>query len=171
MNSEFKKSKFITVLSCIFILLSGLMLIYTSAGMVMYIYMKIIFGANSFDALETLLQMYGISNDKSKPDFVYFIFDHIRITIFIEELIYIPAFISSIGLLMRKNWARLLFIMSLIFSFIYYSLLITFVAYCIPQVSKQRVTIIIIIFAVFVILLIKKLLSKSIKNEFNLKLI
>ena len=90
------KSIFITVLSWILIVLNGFGLLISVLQNIM---INVMFDRNVFN---------DISN--SSEDFPNFIFSYFNYIILLYGLIILYSFISSIGLLKRKNWARISYV-------------------------------------------------------------
>ena len=155
MNSKTDKSKFLTILSYIFIVLSGFILYSTISNIRM--------GMNVYEFLKNPCNN---SDGKSIPTFICFIFYHIKLMIYIKTIIFSLALISSIGILLRKNWGRILFTVNLITGLIIFILISALISHYI-SIKTSYVTIFLnLLILMFSIFIIKKLFSEPIKNEF-----
>ncbi len=164
---ENKESNFITILAWILIIFSGLTFLMSIMQNVM------LYTVFPIDDMETNI------NQSNDFDFVEFLFSHIRLVVGLFTLIFLFFFISSIGLLKRRKWARISLIV-LFFLAIIYTLFTSvfqwlyFYDFDIPNSNLQTFEILLTVFMFVFVLgiivlfgwLIKKLNSTKIKIEF-----
>ena len=98
-SSPLPRSTFVTVTAWIFIALSGL-------AVLISILQNIIF---AFIASNSEFQQ-AFEQQENVPEFMRFFLDNIQLILFVSLLLIILLLASSIGLLVRKNWARKTFI-------------------------------------------------------------
>lgn len=98
------RSQFVTVLAWFSIVVSALMIV-TSLLQNLMVHMLV-----PPDAFDQLSQQ---NNGAPIPPFALFMFKHFKLIVFSFFLLSIFLLISSIGLLKRKNWARIAFIVML----------------------------------------------------------
>ncbi len=98
------RSQFVTLLAWFSIAVSCLM-IFTSLMQNLMVHVLI-----PPDAFETLAQQ---GNSAPLPPFALFMFKHFKLIVFLFFLLSAVLLVSSIGLLKRKNWARIAFIVML----------------------------------------------------------
>jgi hypothetical protein len=96
MGQENKKSTFITVLAWILIVLTGFSTLITIMQNIM---VQLMFDKNEFRG--------GLDSPDEFPDII---FANFHVFMFLMGLIIIYSFISAIGLLKRKNWARISYV-------------------------------------------------------------
>ena len=111
-DSTVKQSTFVTVLAWVFIVLTGFTTIITALQNVMLHVMSADFGLNNPDVSTS-------PGMEQMPAIARFIFIHFNLIFAAFFIISLTVFIASIGLLKRKNWARLLFIAMLSFGIIW----------------------------------------------------
>lgn len=97
-----QRSSFVTVVAWIFIILTGFA---TCISLLQNVMITLFFHVD--DMRQTL---EASAHDPHAPPFANFMFSHIRMLMGIMLLVTSTLFVVSIGLLKRRNWARLLFI-------------------------------------------------------------
>ncbi len=164
------KSNFITVLSWLLIVFNGFGLL---MAVMQNIMVHIMFDRDEFKQVP------------NSPDgFPSFILSNFNFFILLIGLLIMYSFISSIGLLKRRNWARISYIVLFGVGIIYMTTMMVF-QWILSQnfnsefkSSNDEFETMFIIMRIFMLVftigmsglfgwLIKKLLSKSIKNEFH----
>lgn len=174
------KSSFVTVLAWIFIVLS-------SFSTLMSVFQNIMVQAMFNDPAFTTA-MTKANQSKNMPVFAEFMFNNFRLVLAAFLIVSLTALVSAIGLLHRKNWARLAFIgvMTLGIAWNIFGLCLNVVMFsslsAVPQPAAdesmmfQSFAIVTLIFSIaiavgFSILfgwIIKRLVSLSIKHEFGI---
>ena len=96
-----QRSTFVSVVAWIFIALSSL-------GVVIGIIQNLIFGL-IFEQTE-FKELLANPEQNELPGYMVFIFENIQLIMALSLLLVILLLVSSIGLLLRKNWARRIFI-------------------------------------------------------------
>ena len=94
------RSSFVTVVAWVFIVLSGL-------GTLVTAMQNLLFSAAPFDQFDSALKD---SAAVQLPAPAHFMFSHVRLIVLTGFLVNLLMLVSSIGLLRRRNWARLVFI-------------------------------------------------------------
>lgn len=171
------KSTFVTVVAVVFIVLAGFSLLAVLAQTVLF--------PSLFHNAETAAKMQEQIDNGNMPSFVGFIYTHRYIFMSISFVLAVVGLISSIGLLMRKNWARIIFIVLMsyrIVSAIFGIGMQLFITPRLPdnvtQSSAQFITTMMMVIRVFSFLfaaglcilygwIIAKLLSQKIRMEFH----
>lgn len=97
-----QRSTFVTTLAWVFILLAGFA---TAISTVQNIMITVMFPAAEISNAAAQAQ-----NDTTTPQFAKFMFQNVRLFFFAFFLVCITALTAAVGLLKRKNWARVLFI-------------------------------------------------------------
>ena len=97
-----QRSTFITALAWIFIVLAGFATLVSALQNVMITLM--------FPASEMQAAADRATNDERMPWFAAFMFQNIRLFFFALFVLCVGTLTAAIGLLKRRNWARLLFI-------------------------------------------------------------
>jgi len=179
---ETKRSTFVTVLSWIFICLSGF-------GTLISLLQNVMINFFMFPQMNQMTEEFGKPDMADKfPPFFKFMFFNIRFFFLLFLIIAVSILVSSIGLLLRKNWARITFIVLMalgilwnIFGMVAQFFMMGFIDNF-PVKSSESVGLhfntMFIIFAVFTSIfclglsilfgwIIKKLLSTDIKAEFG----
>ena len=105
------KSTFVTVLAWIFIALSGFS---TLIGILQNIMIQVMMSAPDMQAA-----MEASKQSEEMPAIAQFMFNNIRWLFLLVLMVSATLFVSSIGLLKRKNWARILFIAIMAFGIIW----------------------------------------------------
>ena len=108
MEQQKKQSSFINVFAWISIVFSGFGIF---IGIMQNVMMQTVMKDNNFEE--------AISRDENIPPLMKAIFENFEFLVMGTLLITIVVFIASIGLLKRKNWARLFFIVFLILGVIW----------------------------------------------------
>ena len=103
---EPQKSAFVTTLAIIFIVLSGLA---TAALVLQNIFFSLIFGMPEVKA-----SLNEQISQGQMPALIGFIFSNMRLFMLGSLAVSSASLAAAIGLLMRKNWARILFIIIMI---------------------------------------------------------
>lgn len=174
------RSAFVTVLAWIFIILAGFS---TLIGILQNIMIQVMFSAPDMQAaMETSRQTGDV------PATAQFMFDNMRWFFLFALIVFATTFVSSIGLLKRKNWARIFFIaiMTLgiiwniggfVFQLLMFSTIPDMPPNASPDMHTQFNTISIIFtvvggimalaFSVLFGWIIKRLISPGIKQEFQ----
>ena len=173
---EPQRSTFVTVVGVIFIILAVLSLLNVLAQTILL--------PTLFHNEEVTQRIQEQIDEGTMPTVVGYMYTHRNIFMAVSLVIAVVSLISSIGLLMRKNWARIMFIVLMsyrIASSIFGIGLQLFVTPTlpnnVPQSSAQFMTTIMIVARVFSFLLaagfcvlygwiISKLLSERIRREF-----
>jgi MFS family permease len=177
MHQTAEKSNFVTVLAWIFIVLAGFAVCMSIMQNIMFHFM--------FPAEHMKEVLAGAGTQQDIPVFLSFLFSNFRVFIFAFLVLSIILFICAIGLLKRKNWARIVFIVlmgvgilwnivSAVLNFIFFSVFPMHEK--LKQVDDQFMVmatvmgIFTVVFAVGLSVLfawiIKKLTSKQVKAEF-----
>jgi hypothetical protein len=97
-----EKSTFVTVLAVIFIVLAGVLIIGLILQIILY---SLIY--ESFQISESLNEQISRG---SIPVLAGFILSHMHLFLIFSLAVSLVTLIAGIGLLMRKNWARIIFI-------------------------------------------------------------
>lgn len=105
------KSSFVTVLAWIFVVLSGFA---TFGSLIQNI---IIHAVMPYDKMHKALE--SAAQGKNISPAAIFIFEYIRVIVGVFLVVAVTFLIASIGLLLRKNWARLLFISYMVLGIIW----------------------------------------------------
>lgn len=173
---ESQRSTFVTVLAWIFIIFAGF-------GIFVSVMQNIMF-SQMFAMPEMQQAISQLNEMQDMSFFARFIFQHFQLFLFIILALIFLFFISSIGLLKRKNWARKFFIgfisLGIIFLLIGFGLQFVFdpISQGTPpdqippeftRMMRMMKIFMLIFTAVLTILfgwIIKKLTSKKIKKEF-----
>jgi hypothetical protein len=174
------KSTFVTVIAWIFIVLSGFS---TLIGILQNIMVQIMFSAPDMQAA-----MEASNQTESMPAAAQFMFNNIRWLFLLVLLVSLTMLTSSVGLLKRKNWARVLFITmmalgilwnmaSFIFQFVMFSTMSNMPSNTPPDFQAQfnAFSMAIAVFSGLIVLaisilfgwIIKRLISPEIKQEFH----
>ena len=169
-----RRSEFVTVIAWIFILLTGFSTVVLLAQNIVF---RTMF---SGEVGRSMMQNMGHA-----PPFARFMFGNMDVLFLGILLISLLAFITSIALLKRKNWARLLFIVflvigvlwnvgGLVLQFTIFSDMAAFHNANMPQQFTSMMTamrlmasFIGIAFVVLFLWMIKKLVSRDVKEEFR----
>lgn len=101
MNGTSNRSSFVTVVAWIFIVLSGLG---TLVSIMQNIMIQVMFNATEMEKAMHAAPPPGV------PPFAAFMTSHFQLLFVAFLIISVSMLASSIGLLKRKNWARLIFI-------------------------------------------------------------
>ncbi|MEA3369296.1 MAG: DUF2127 domain-containing protein [Candidatus Ratteibacteria bacterium] len=170
------KSKFVTYFAWMFIVSAGL-------GTFMAIIQNIMFFV-FFPAKEIRQILNSSEAAQYIPAILPFIISHIRFFLLVYLLAAGVTFIASIGLLMRKNWARIFFVSIMSLAIIWNLVEMFFYGALIPkipvfpdeiglpnfQVILSEIRIFAVVIAIglmiFYAWIVKKLVSKNIKQEF-----
>ncbi len=179
-SSPTGKSKFVTYLAWMFIITAGLG---TFVAIIQNIMVFVFFPGNEVSRILNFSEAAEYI-----PAILPFIISHIRLFLLVYLLAAGITFIASIGLLMRKNWARIFFVSIMSLGIIWNLVEMFFYGALIPKIPVfpdeiglpnfqtifSGVRIFAAIFAIGLIILyawiIKKLVSKNIKREFaNIK--
>ena len=169
-----KRSEFVTVIAWIFIILTGF-------STVVLLFQSIVFETMFPGEMgRSMTQNMG-----NAPPFSRFMFGNMNVLLLAVLLISVFALITSIALLKRKNWARLLFILflilgvlwnvaALVLQFSIFSDMTAFHNANVPQqltsvmtAMRWMASLIGITFAVLFLWMIKKLTSRDVKEEFR----
>ena len=168
MQKQYNRTNFITVLSWILIVFSGIGLL---MSIVQNILIHLIFESSSQDGI----------NHISKG-FTGFIFANINVFIPILGILILLSFISALGLLKRKNWARIIYVILFLIGIIYLISIVVLqwglMKSIVQQAPKEEfgnvfylthifITVIILGLCVLFGWLIRKLTSKKVKTEFK----
>lgn len=177
MEPEATRSGFVTALAWVFIALAGFSTFISIAQNIM---IGLMFDPSHFNALS------NAPGAEDMPAFFRFMSSHIRLFFFSFLIISSTLLISSIGLLKRKNWGRIIFmaIMWLGIAWIVFGVIMQFTMF--PQmmpdlpdgIEAERFNTMFTVMRVFTLVfsaafcglfgwIIKKLSSKSIKREFS----
>ena len=100
-----QRSTFVSVIAWIFIILTGFA---SFVGIMQNIMVHIMFSEPKMQEA-----MNGLETAKDIPSFAHFMFSNVKVLVFLMFAMSLFTFISSIGLLKRKNWARKTFIVLL----------------------------------------------------------
>ena len=169
------RSTFVTVLAWIFIVLAGFS---TFISILQNIMITLMFPMEEMQA-----GLNGPEARENMPAFFYFMFSNIRLFFFGFLVVTSTTLIASIGLLMRKNWARMLFIGVMSLGIVWNIVGVVLQQFMMssmldmPNVPGPDFEIFIIVIRVFTFLMalgmsilfgwiIKRLLSPAIKQEF-----
>ncbi len=174
------RSSFVTSLAWIFIVLAGFA---TAISLLQNIMISVMFPIEEMrDSMREAQKSQGV------PAFAGFMFDHFRFLLGSFLAMCVLTLVSAIGLLKRKNWARLVFIGMMVLgvvwnvagAFISYFMFSSFPP--IPDTAPRDLhdnlrlmtnimigftTVIAIVFAVLFGWIAKRLMSAEIKREFN----
>lgn len=101
-SADVNRSGFITGLAWTFIVLAGFS---TLIAILQHIMFTVMFPADEFRAA-----IQEAESDLEMPGLIYFMFENFRLILVAFLFVSVATLISAIGLLMRKNWARLVFI-------------------------------------------------------------
>lgn len=174
--SEIKQSSFVTALSWVFIVLAGFSTFISIAQNVMIGFM---FNPSQFNHIS------NAPGAEAMPAFFKFMVSNVRFFFLAILIVSSTTLISSIGLLKRKNWARIIFmfIMGIGIAWVIFGVIMQFTMF--PQmmhdipdtIEIERFKMMFTIMRVFTIVfattfcilfgwIIKKLSSQSIKREF-----
>ena len=93
------RSTFVTVVAWIFIVLSGYAV---AVSLLQNVMVHLVFKQEAIPPM-----------NHDMPVAASFMFDHMQLVVFAILLVFITGLIASIGLLKRKNWARIIFIVFL----------------------------------------------------------
>ena len=99
------RSTFVTVVAWIFIILSGFS---TFMSILQNVMITLMFSAN--DMRKTPFPTVDPQTGKEIPSIFQFLFDHFQLFFLAFLVVSATTLVASIGLLKRKNWARILFI-------------------------------------------------------------
>ena len=176
-NGENHRSTFVTVVAWVFIILTGF-------GAFISLMQNVMF--SQMFAMPEMQQAMSQHNEMpNMPFFARFMFQHFQLYLFLILLFITSFFVSSIGLLKRKNWARIIFIcmmlLGIIFVLMGFGLQFVFdpVSQGIPQeqippemirmMNMMKISMFIFTASLTVLFgwVIKKLTSKKIRQEFN----
>jgi len=168
MQEQNNRTNFTTVLSWILIVFSGI-------GLLMAIVQNILINLMFESSIQD-----GITH--TSKGFTGFIFSNLNIFVFILGLLILLSFISALGLLKRKNWARIIYIILFVVGIIYmisfvllqWGLMNSIIQHA-PQedfgsifyLTRIFITVIILGLCVLFGWLIRKLTSVKIKAEFK----
>jgi hypothetical protein len=173
------KSVFVTIIAWIFIFLSGVAVCFS-------LVQNIVFNFTApFNPAEEWIKDPQFMRDGHS--LILFMLTNMRIIIFGFLVVSVLAFISSIGLLFRENWARIIFIGVMVLGILWNTVNLImegffFIEFVRPEVNSSEVNaqfdlIIYIIFIFFMLLalsfltffgwVVKKLCSPAIRAEFN----
>jgi hypothetical protein len=176
LETETNRSSFVTALSWVFIALAGFSTFISIAQNILISFM--------FDPTH-LNDISNAPGAEDMPAFFRFMSSHIRLFFLSFLVVSSTLLISSIGLLRRKNWGRIIFmtIMWLGIAWIVFGVTMQFTLF--PQMMRdfpdsmetERFNIMFTVMRVFMLIfaaafcgifgwIIKKLSSKSIKREF-----
>lgn len=109
MSDTINRSAFVTVLAWIFIVLSGFG---TMISLLQNIMVQIMFNAPEMEkSLQTL--------PPGAPPFVAFMISHFQLFFFATFVLTAVTLVASIGLLKRRNWARLYFVAFMILGIVW----------------------------------------------------
>ncbi len=168
------KSGFVTTVAWIFIIITGFTTLISILQNVMI---------TMLPPMKEALNKPGVS--EQMPFMARFIFSHMQLFFAIFSIVSMTIFISSIGLLKRKNWARLLFVGLLALGMLWSITAIFLQSAMMPKTSQfpeqrgmpnfQAIFLVMRIFsavmatgmAILYGWIIKKLVSKKIKQEFG----
>lgn len=109
MDTNIQRSTFVTVITWIFIILSGFGAL---ISLLQNIMIHTVFNTAQFS------QVIHSMPPKARPIYA-FIFAHIQVIFLSILIVLLIIFISSIGLLKRKNWARIFFIVIMVLGIIW----------------------------------------------------
>ncbi len=172
-----QRSNFVTVVSWIFIVLSGFALIFSVFQNIMLTVMMHGTGIGSSSGTAG-------TGPGSSPWPMDFLFAHFRLFLLLHLVLFSLALASSIGLLKRKNWARILFIAVLVTGICYLVFIIVFSCSLMSLVHadmkddiSQQFRVMTYMVRVFIMLLygipaglfawiIRKLATRPVKDEF-----
>lgn len=149
MNSNKEKSRFLTFLSIIFIVASGIALMFQISEIVMGI-----------EISDFLKEPCKRPDGSSYPGYICFMIKNMRLVNSFLGIVLMSLFISSIGLLMRKIWARKLFLGNLIIGYIFFIILFT------ANIDISGILILLSI-GLLIMWIIKKLITPPLENEFK----
>lgn len=96
------RSTFVTALAWVFIVLAGFA---TAISVLQNLMVTVMFPAAEIASATAQAQ-----SDPNAPQFAKFMFQNVRLFFFVFLVVCVTALTAAIGLLKRKNWARLLFI-------------------------------------------------------------
>ncbi len=172
-----ERSTFVSVIAWVFIVLSGFG---TLVSLMQNIMVSLLF---SGPEIQSAISKSGATADM--PAIAAFMFSHFRLFVFLIFILIVFTLIASIGVLKRKNWARIIFIGilglsilsmagSIAVQYFFFSGPSGFGAENIPADMKTMMRIMQIFFvvlysAIAIVLawIIKKLLSPKIAREFQ----
>ena len=175
-SSPAGKSKFVTYLAWMFIITAGFG---TFAAIIQNIIAFVFFPANEISRI-----LNSSEAAEYIPAILPFIISHIRLFLLVYLMAAGITFISSIGLLMRKNWARIFFVSIMSLAIIWNLAEMFFFGAMMPKMpvlpaelgmpNYQAIFPVLRIFAAIIAIglsilyawIIKKLVSKNIKQEF-----
>lgn len=177
LESGTNRSNFVTALAWVFIALAGFSTFISIAQNVM---INLVFDPSPLNNLA------NVPGYEDMPTFFSFISSHIRLFFFSFLIVSSALLVSSIGLLKRKNWGRIVFmvIMWLGIAWIVFGVIMQFTMF--PQMmhdfpngtEAERFKTMFMVMRIFMLVfsvsfcglfgwIIKKLSSKSIKREFG----
>ena len=177
--TKYGKSQFVTILAWISIALSGFTTFISILQNIMITFMF------PMEKMNEAFKNPKFANDAPKG--FTFIFSNFRLIIFGFLLVSTITLVSSIGLLKRKNWARIIFICIMTLGILWNFVGIYFQNLMMPKFSEfpkgpgapdfEKVFLIMRIFSVIMAIgfsvlfgwIIKKLVSEKIKEEFSRK--
>lgn len=174
------RSSFVTSVAWTFIVLAGFA---TAITLLQNIMISVMFPVEEIRA-----SMREAQKSPPMPAFASFMLDHIRLMFGLFFAVCALTLMSAIGLLKRKNWARLIFISMMVLGMLW-NLAGVFIPYFMfssfPPISETAprdlhdnfqlmtnimmgfTTVIVIIFALLFGWIAKRLMSPDIKGEFN----
>ncbi|MDB9822291.1 hypothetical protein OAC89_01145 [Deltaproteobacteria bacterium] len=172
------RATFVTVLSWVFIVLAGFA---TVISILQNIMITLMFSVGEISQTLNNSEVQG-----EMPAFANFIFSNIRLFFFGFLVVSCTTFISSIGLLKRKNWGRIIFIVIMSLGIVYNIFALVLQQFMIPSISEMagpydsHFGTMMTIMRVFTFLMavgisilfawiIKKLVSPTIRREFVLE--
>ncbi len=176
-QKQMSKSKFVTYLAWMFIISAGLG---TFIAIIQNIMVFVFFPGNEVSRL-----LSASEAAEYIPAILPFIISHIRLFLLVYLLAAGITFIASIGLLMRKNWARIFFVSIMSLAIIWNLLEMFFYGALIPKIpvfpdeiglpnfqtifSGMRIFAAAIAIGLIILYawIIKKLVSKNVKQEFG----
>ena len=180
--NQIAKSTFVTALAWVFIGLAGFA---TFISVLQNVMITLMFPA---EAMQAAANQAG--SDEHMPWFAAFMFQNIRLFFFGFLLLSSTTVAAAIGLLRRKNWARIMFIGlmvfgilqsigGVVFSIVFFTAMPTFPSTAPPDfanqfelISKLMIGVNIVMAIGFSVLfgwIVKRLLSPAIRREFSSK--
>lgn len=178
MNTETQRSTFVTIIAWIFIIISGFA---SLISLLQNLLLRTVFNTPQFEQASHSLPA-------NAPPYFDIIFRHLQLLLLVFLIISLFTFISSVGLLRRKNWARQIFIiimgLGIIWSLVGIGMQFFMFSFMrgqfattpnMPNISNMRVFftvmevfsgLIAIAFSVLFGIIIKKLISPPIVAEF-----
>ncbi len=165
----------VIVIAWIFIIFSGFAVVISlMQNLIMYMLFPI-------DDMSRII----VTSVEEMPDYLRFIFTHMRIMLFIFFALSLAAFVSSIGLLLKKKWGRIIFIIILITGIVWLivsSILLHYFIAAVPDFPNRALAsdmemalksfqilmaVMSVTIGVFFLWVIKKLITSPIREEFE----